>query len=107
MFYIEAENDKTFGDRLNIIAYPNVDHYELIHPKPNKYTYNSISHLDEDKTYFTLKKQGLDDNVLVVEISSCQGNFGFKLFNDLNESKLISENDVVVTENQGKKTIYC
>ena len=105
MFYIEAENDKTLEDRLNIIAYPNVDHYELIHPKPNKYTYNSISHLDEDKTYFTLKKQGLDDNVLVVEISSCQGNFGFKLFNDLNESKLISENDVVVTENQGKKTI--
>ena len=104
MFYIEAENEKTLEDRLNIIVYPNVDHYELIHPKPNKYIYNSLSHLNEDRTLFTLKKQSSEHNVLVVEISSCQGNFGYKLFNSLDDSSSVS-NDLFVTENQGKKTI--
>ena len=105
IFYIEAENEKTFQDRLNIGVYPTVDQYELIHPKPNKYIYNSISHLNEDKTLFTLKKQNLEDDILVVEISSCKGNFGFKLFNSLYDSNPISEKDVVINNNQGKKTI--
>jgi hypothetical protein len=42
-FYIEGNNMNTFEESLNIIVYPNVDHYELIHPKPNKYVFNSIS----------------------------------------------------------------
>ena len=105
IFYVEANNEYTRDDRLNIIAYPNVDHYELIHPKPNKYIYNSLSHSNEDKTLFTLKKQSTEDNLLVIEISSCQGNFGYKLYNNLKESELIKENDTVVTDNQGKKTI--
>ena len=104
-FYVEAENDNTMEDRLNIIAYPNVDHFELIHPNPNKYIYNSLSQSKEGKTIFTLKKQKMEDNILVVEISSCQGNFGYKLYNSLNESKLIPENDTIVTDIQGKKTI--
>ena len=98
-------NLNTIEESLNIIVYPNVDHYELIHPKPNKYVYNSISHLKKDTTYFSLKRLNKEDNILVVEISSCQVNFGYKLFNNLIEPKSFSENETIVTENQGKKTI--
>ena len=105
IIYVESENHYSYEDRLNILAYPNVDHYELVQPKANKYIYNSITHLNEDKTVFSLKKQNKDDNLLVVEISSCKGNFGYKLFNKLNESKIIKDNDETVDDKQGKKTI--
>ena len=106
IFYVEAENSNTMEDNLNILVYPSVNHYELVNAKPNKYIYNSITHSDEDTTVYTLKKQNVEDNLLVVEISSCQGNFGYKLFNNIyNNSKLVKENDETVTENQGKKTI--
>ena len=104
-FYIEGNNMNTFEESLNIIVYPNVDHYELIHPKPNKYVFNSISQSKKDTTYFSLKRMNHDDDILVVEISSCQGNFGYKLFNNLKEPKSFGDNETTVTENQGKKTI--
>ena len=104
-FYIEGDNMNSFEESLNIIVYPNVDHYELIHPKPNKYVFNSISQLKKDTTYFSLKRLNHDDDILVVEISSCQGNFGYKLFNNLKEPKSFGDNETTVTENQGKKTI--
>ena len=106
IFYIEAENSKSFNDILNILVYPNVGNYELIHPKPNKYIYNSITHLKDDKTVFTLKKQSNTDNILVVEISSCQGNFGYLLYNSLNNIKSNNKDkDLSESKNQGKTTI--
>ena len=105
IFCVEADNQNSNEVRLNILVYPNVDHYELVQPKANKYIYNSITHLKEDTTVFTLKKQNQEDNLLVVEISSCQGNFGYKLFNNLNDTKTIKDNDETMSENQGKKTI--
>ena len=105
LIYVEADNHNTYEDRLNILAYPNVDHYELVQPKANKYIYNSITHLKEDRTVFSLKKQNKEDNLLIIEISSCKGNFGYRLFNNLTESNIIKDKDETVNENQGKKTI--
>ena len=78
---------------------------ELVQPKANKYIYNSITHLKEDRTVFSLKKQNKEDNLLIIEISSCKGNFGYRLFNNLTESNIIKDKDETVNENQGKKTI--
>ena len=105
ILFVEADNFKTYEDRLNIIAYPSVGHYELVYPQPNKYIYNSLSHLKEDQTVFILKRQDPADNLLVVEISSCQGNYGFRLFNNLNDSKLVRDNDVYAKGSHGKKIL--
>jgi hypothetical protein len=86
VFYIQAENDKTYNDKLNMIAYPNVDHFSRINPMPRKYIFSSLSSKDVDKTVFSLKQQESTDNLLVIEISSCRGNFGYKLTNNLANS---------------------
>ena len=86
IFYIQAENRKTYNDKLNMIAYPNVDHLSRINPAPRKYIYSSLSSKDADTTIFSLKQQESTDNLLVVEISSCRGNFGYKLTNSLANS---------------------
>ena len=86
IIYIQAENDKTFNDKLNMIAYPNVDHFSRINPAQRKYIYSSLSSKDADTTVFSLKQQEYTDNILVIEISSCRGNFGYKLTNSLANS---------------------
>jgi hypothetical protein len=69
-----------------MIAYPNVDHFSRINPTPRKYIYSSLSSKDADTTVFSLKQQESTDNLLVIEISSCRGNFGYKLTNSLANS---------------------
>ena len=83
VFYIISNDYNSYNDKLNMIAYPNVDHYELIYPKPNKYIYSSITDKNVDKTVFAFKKEDKDNNLLVVEISSCQGNFISQLSNNI------------------------
>ena len=107
VFYIQAENDKTFNDKLNMIAYPNVDHFSIINPTPRKYIYSSLSTKEIDKTVFSLKQEDRNDYLLVVEISSCRGNFGYKLTNNLANSVTKGSSSVlnVAFDDKGKKVI--
>jgi hypothetical protein len=107
VFYIQAENDKTFNDKLNMIAYPNVDHFSIINPTPRKYIYSSLSTKEIDKTVFNLKQEDRNDYLLVVEISSCRGNFGYKLTNNLANSVTKGSSSVlnVAFDDKGKKVI--
>ena len=108
IFYFEKNSNNTFEDKINIIAYPNVNNYERIFPEQKKYTYSSLSSINKDKTIFTLKKKNINDDLLIIEISSCKGNFGFELtenlpINDLNSPKIV---DAKVSELKGKKMIF-
>ena len=106
MVYIEAENDKTYNDKLNMIAYPSVDHYERISATPNKYIYSSLSRKQVDETVFSFKQQDIKDNLLVIEISSCRGNFGYTLTNSLspkNKNDNLLQNFML--DEKGKKVI--
>ena len=106
MFYIKAENEMTLNDKLNIIAYPNVDHYERITPSPNKYIFSSLSSVKTDTTVFSFKQQNINDNLLVIEISSCKGNFGYKLTNSLaNSVKKSNLAQNFMFDEKGKKII--
>ena len=100
IFYIKALNDESVNDKLNIIAYPNVEHFKRILPQPKKYIYSSLTSKNLDTTVFTFKQQEEKDNLLIIEISSCHGNFGYKLTNSLNDDM----NDIS-TDEKGKKTI--
>ena len=63
MFYIENYNYyNNFEDKLNIIAYPNVNNYERIFPTQKKYFYSSLSSNKKDKTIFTLKKKDANED---------------------------------------------
>ena len=106
MIYIEPENEITFKDKLNIIAYPNVDHFERITPSPKKYIFSSLSSNKVDTSVFSFKQQEEKDNLLIIEISSCKGNLGYKLTDSLS-SNLGSKNSPhnFVMEEKGKKII--
>jgi len=106
MIYIEPENEITFKDKLNIIAYPNVNHFERITPSPKKYIFSSLRSNKVDTSVFSFKQQEEKDNLLIIEISSCKGNLGYKLTDSLS-SNLGSKNSPhnFVMEEKGKKII--
>ena len=102
MIYIQSDNDMTSNDKLNMIVYPNVDHYERITPIPNKYIYSSLSSKDVDETVFSFKQQDINDNLLVIEVSSCRGNLGYSLTDNKSQKVNYMEN---YSEEKGKKVI--
>ena len=105
MFYIEAENEIAIKDRLNMIAYANVDHYQRIIPLPNKYIYSSLNSKHVDETVFSLKQQDIKDNLLVIEISSCRGNLGYTLTNSLSSNKKSNILENYLMDEKGKKIV--
>ena len=105
MFYIEAENEIAIKDRLNMIAYANVDHYQRITPLPNKYIYSSLSSKQVDETVFSLKQQDIKDNLLVIEISSCGGNLGYTLPNSLSSNKKSNILENYLMDEKDKKIV--
>ena len=89
-----------------MIVYPNVDHFKTIIPQPKKYLYSSLTSKELDQTVFTLKQQEPKDSVLIIEISTCKGNFAYKLTNNLNkENSETKENNDILLEDRGKKVI--
>ena len=105
IFYIEPNNYNSYNDRINMIAYPNVQHYELIYPKPNKYIYSSLSSKRIDKTVFSFKREEKNNDLLVVEISSCQGDFLYQLTDNMNDNKNKKEHNTYMINGKGKKII--
>ena len=86
LFTIRATNEKSMNDKLNMIAYPNVDHLNRIIPQAKKYIYSSITTQQLDRTVFTFKPQEEKDNLLIVELSACKGNIGYTFTNNIDKS---------------------
>ena len=108
IFYIVAENRISYNDKFNMISYPNVNHFEIIHPQPNKYIFSSISSKDVDKTVFNFQRQEKQNNLMVVEISACKGNFHYELTNTLNTNPQYQTNSHINSQRvngKGKSTI--
>ena len=105
VFYIEQNNFNSYSDRINMLAYPNVEHYELIYPKPNKYIYSSLSSKHNDKTVFIFKREEKNNDLLVVEISSCQGDFLYELTDNMDNNKNKKEHNTYMINGKGKKII--
>ena len=108
MLLIVPETYESTKDKLNMIAYPNVEHYEIVYPQPNKYIYSSLTSKRVDKTVFKFKQQEKDQDLLVIEISACQGNFWYQLTNSLStKSKKNSSNeqDTYLIRGKGKKIV--
>ena len=66
----------------------NVNKYEKIFSLQRKYIYSSLSSFKKDKTIFTLRKDDKDDDLLIIEISSCKCDFGFKVTENLSVNNI-------------------
>ena len=100
LFTIKASNDESLNDKLNMIAYPNVDHLNRIIPQAKKYIYSSITTRHLDQTVFTFTKQEENDNILIIELSACKGNIAFSFTNNVNKA-----NQDLYLDKKGKKII--
>ena len=103
IFLVESNNIESLNDKFIMIAYPNINHCEIIYPQPYKYIYSSLTHKEIDKTVFAFKKKENDKNLLLVEISSCKGDFDYQLTNSL--KKNTKKYDSYMIKGKGKKII--
>ena len=83
---------------------PNVNNYKRIKTEQNMYYFYSVSSDGKDKTVFNLIKKNKNDDLIVIDISSCNGNFDNKLTSSQELSKY-DKMDSKITELNGKKII--
>ena len=98
-----------YGDnKISILVSPNVNNYQRIISQQGLYYFSSLTNLNKDKTIFNLIKKNKDDNLMIIEISSCQGEFGYSLTDTISSTKENSKENNVFSnhlDSLGKKTI--
>jgi hypothetical protein len=107
IFYFENYHIGSSNDKISILAYPNVNNYQRIVPDQRGYLYSSLSSIEKDEIIYVLKKQNANEDLLIIEISSCKGSFGFTLSENLpiNDNRPLKTIPAEVTESKGKKII--
>ena len=111
LFKIEIDNYYYYNSRdetIYIMITPNVNNYKRIKTEQNMYYFYSVSSDGKDKTVFNLIKKNKNDDLIVIDISSCNGNFDYSVSNKLTSSQELSKYDKMdskITELNGKKII--
>ena len=87
-----------YGDnKISILVSPNVNNYQRIISQQGLYYFSSLTNITKDKTIFNLIKKNKDDNLMIIEISSCQSEFSYSLTETISSSKENSkENNVLL-----------
>jgi len=108
--YIESES-YSYNEKIKILVTPVVHNINKIRPQQRSYYFTKIEKKFSDKTLFMLKNLNKDDDLMIIEMSICKGNFlyilldtpptGTETYNDLQKNKLYSN----LYESNGKKII--
>ena len=69
----------TTGKKVKILVSPVINDITRIRPEQNMYYYSCIENRKTEKAIFTLKNINKEDNLMIIEISSCKGNFFYTL----------------------------
>ena len=75
---IESETYQT-NHKIKILVTPIVNSITRFKPQQNQYYFSGFEKKYSEKTIYTLKKLDDNDNLMVIEISSCKGNFIYAL----------------------------
>jgi len=77
---INIESDTYISNhKIKIIVTPVIDGTTRVRPQKNKYYFSGFENKYTEKTIFTLKNSNKDDDLMIIEISSCKGNFIYAL----------------------------
>ena len=77
---------KYLGDKIEITITPDVGHFKKIMPKQGTYYFSSFNLTDnkrENTVVYNLEKRSVDDDIMIIEVSSCTGQFGYQVSNSL------------------------
>ena len=108
------EHDDKDSPIINILITPGVQNVKYVDANPNEYyfsnlTYGSDSLREPESKIYTLRVDNKDDDLLVIEISSCKGAYEISVTDVLDnagEKKTDKDLDVIKKYNNGKNVIY-
>ena len=109
LILIQIEGFYYGQNKISVLVSPNVNNYQRIISQQGIYYFSSLTNITKDKTIFNLIKKKKDDNLMVIEISSCQGEYDYSLTDTISSSQEISKENNVHSnqiESLGKKTIF-
>ena len=109
---INIETDRySYNEKFKIIVTPVINSINTIHPHPHNYYFSQMKKIFSEKTLFILNNKNIDDDLMIIEISICKGNFLYILidsppldtetFTQLQKRKI----DSTMYSSNGKKII--
>ena len=100
---------------ITILLTPGIQKVKYVDTNPNEYYFSNLTYERSDKIreaeskIYTLQVENDDDDVLVIEISSCKGHYEASITDILDNAGLPNKDkdiDIFEEEKDGKKTIY-
>ena len=77
---INVETERySLNDKIKIFITPVLNNINRIRPQPHFYYFSNLERKLTDKTLFMLKNMNKDDDLMVIEISLCKGDFIYAL----------------------------
>ena len=77
---VNIESEKySFNEKLKIIVTPLINNINRIRPKENIYYFSNSGNKNKDKTLFMLKNLNKENDIMIIEISLCKGDFLYAL----------------------------
>ena len=94
-------------EQIFIMVSPNVNHYKRIRSEQGLYHFSSVKANNKEKLVYNMIKKNNNDDLLIIEISSCQGQFDYAVTNGINTNADIeySKLQTISTSSNGKRTI--
>ena len=109
------EQDERNLPVINILVTPGVQNIKYVDANPNEYyfsnlTYGSNPYKNEiESKIYTLRVENEDDDLLIIEISSCTGSYEISvtdILDNAGEEKTDKDIDLFQKDRDGKKIIY-
>ena len=106
---LEGYENINTEEKIYIVVSPNVNHYKRVRTEQGMYYYTSLMKANEDQVVFNMLKKKSEDDLMVIEISSCQGDFDYKITDDISGNGDIAVDKIdssMVSSNNGRKVIH-
>ena len=77
---INVESERySFNQKINVLAAPVINNINRLRPQQNIYYFTSIEKKYSDKTLYMLRSKNRGDDLMIIEMSACKGNFIYAL----------------------------
>ena len=112
LFTVELKKNNYYqpisNNDLFITISTNVNHYKRLKAEQNKYYFSTVSIFNKDKTVFNILKKNKNDDLIIMEISSCNGEFDYSITDKLSFNENVTvDNNITIKhfDSNGKKII--
>ena len=73
----------SFNQKIKILISPVINNISNLRPQQSTYYFTGFEKRYSDKTLYTLKSRSIDDDLMIIEMSACKGNFIYALVDSL------------------------